>query len=48
MSGGSVRGEIGLRMNSSMTNPWKADISLTAHAGKHRCFGDNVSVAYTF
>ncbi|MDY6292160.1 MAG: autotransporter outer membrane beta-barrel domain-containing protein [Succiniclasticum sp.] len=48
MSGGSVRGEIGLRMNSSKTNPWKADISLTAHAGKHRGFGGNVSVAYTF
>ncbi len=48
MSGGSVRGEIGLRMNSGRTNPWKADISLTAHAGKHRGFGGNVSVAYTF
>ncbi|MDY6292157.1 MAG: ESPR-type extended signal peptide-containing protein [Succiniclasticum sp.] len=48
MEGGSVRGEIGLRMNSSKTNPWKADISLTAHAGKHRGFGGNVSVAYTF
>jgi len=48
IKGGSVRGEVGLRMEATQKNPWQADISLTGYAGRHRGFGGNVSVAYTF
>ena len=48
IKGGSVRGEVGLRMEATQKNPWKADISLTGYAGKRRGIGGNVSVAYTF
>ncbi len=48
VKGGSVRGELGLRMDATKDNPWKADISVYGYGGKHRGFGGNVSVAYTF
>ena len=48
MEGGSVRAEIGLRMEASKTNPWKADINLSGYAGKRRGISGNVGVAYTF
>ena len=48
IKGGSVRGELGLRMEATKTSPWKADIRLTGYAGKRRGIGGNVSVAYTF
>jgi hypothetical protein len=43
-----VRGEFGMRMNATKDNPWQADISIYGYGGKHRGFGGNVSVAYTF
>ena len=46
--GRRVRGELGLRMDATKDNPWKADISIYGYGGKHRGFGGNVSVAYTF
>ena len=48
IKGSSVRGEIGLRMNATKTNPWQTDISIYGYGGKHRGFGGNVNVAYTF
>ena len=48
IKGGSGRAEIGMRMNATKTNPWKADISIYGYAGKHRGFGGSVSVAYMF
>ena len=48
IKGGSVRGEIGMRMDTTKTNPWKVDISIYGYGGKHRGFGGNVSVAYMF
>ncbi|MBQ5345067.1 MAG: autotransporter outer membrane beta-barrel domain-containing protein, partial [Acidaminococcaceae bacterium] len=48
VKGGSVRGEIGLRMDATKDNPWKADIAIYGYGGKHQGFGGNVTVAYTF
>ena len=48
IKGSSVRGEIGMRMEATKTNPWQMDISLYGYGGKHRGFGGNVNVAYTF
>ena len=48
IKGSSVRGEIGLRMNATKTNPWQTDISIYGYGGKHRGFGGNVNVAYMF
>ena len=48
IEGGSVRAEIGLRMEASKSSPWKADINLSGYAGKHRGISGNVAVAYTF
>jgi len=48
VKGGSVRGEIGLRIDATTDNPWKADIAVYGYGGKHRGFGGNVTVAYTF
>ena len=48
VKGSSVRGEFGMRMDATKTNPWQTDISLYGYAGKHRGFGGSVSVAYTF
>ena len=48
IKGSSVRGEIGMRMNATKTNPWQTDISLYGYGGKHRGFGGNVNVAYMF
>ena len=48
VKGSSIRSEIGLRMDASKDNPWKADIAIYGYGGKHRGFGGNVSVAYTF
>ena len=48
IKGSSVRGEFGMRMSATKDNPWQADISIYGYGGKHRGFGGNVSVAYTF
>ena len=48
IKGSSVRGEIGMRMNATKTNPWQTDISIYGYGGKHRGFGGNVNVAYMF
>jgi hypothetical protein len=48
VKGGSVRGELGLRMDATKDNPWKADICIYGYGGRHRGFGGNVTVAYTF
>ena len=48
IKGSSVRGEFGMRMDATKDNPWSTDISLYGYGGKHRGFGGNVSVAYTF
>ena len=48
IKGGSVRGEIGLRMSATKTNPWQTDISIYGYGGKHRGFGGSVNVAYMF
>ena len=48
IKGASVRGEIGVRLEATKTNPWKADISIYGYGGKHRGIGGNVSVAYMF
>ena len=48
VKGSSVRGELGMRMDATKTNPWQTDISLYGYAGKHRGFGGKVNVAYTF
>ena len=48
VKGSSVRGELGLRMEASKTNPWQTDINIYGYGGKHRGFGGNVSVAYMF
>ncbi|MBQ7417937.1 MAG: autotransporter domain-containing protein, partial [Acidaminococcaceae bacterium] len=48
VKGSSVRGELGLRMEASKSNPWQTDISIYGYGGKHRGFGGNVSVAYMF
>ena len=48
IKGGSVRGEVGIRMEATKTSPWKADIRLTGYAGKRRGISGNVAVAYTF
>ncbi len=48
VKGGSVRGEIGLRMSATKTNPWQTDISIYGYGGKHRGFGGSVNVAYMF
>ena len=48
IKGSSVRGEFGMKMSATKDNPWQADISIYGYGGKHRGFGGNVSVAYTF
>ena len=48
VKGGSVRGEIGMRMSATKTNPWQTDISIYGYGGKHRGFGGSVNVAYMF
>ena len=48
VKGGSVRGEIGVRMSATKTNPWQTDISIYGYGGKHRGFGGSVNVAYMF
>jgi hypothetical protein len=48
IKGGSVRGEIGLRMDATETNPWKVDFSIYGYGGKHRGIGGSVNVAYMF
>ena len=48
IKGASVRGEIGMRMEATKTNPWKVDIGIFGYGGKHRGFGGNVNVAYMF
>ena len=48
VKGSSVRCELGLRMDATKDNPWKADIAIYGYGGKHRGFGGNVNVAYTF
>jgi hypothetical protein len=48
IKGSSVRGEFGMRMDATKDNPWRTDISIYGYGGKHRGFGGNVNVAYTF
>ena len=48
IKGSSVRAEFGMRMDATKTNPWQTDIRLYGYGGKHRGFGGNVNVAYTF
>jgi len=48
IKGGSVRGEIGMRMNATKDNPWQADINIYGYGGRHRGFGGSVNVAYMF
>ena len=48
VKGGSVRGEIGMRMSATKNNPWQTDISIYGYGGKHRGFGGSVNVAYMF
>ncbi|MDY6292292.1 MAG: autotransporter outer membrane beta-barrel domain-containing protein [Succiniclasticum sp.] len=48
IKGSSVRGEIGMKMNATKTNPWQVDVSLYGYGGKHRGIGGNVNVAYMF
>jgi len=48
VQGSSVRGELGVRMNATRTNPWQTDISLYGYGGKHRGIGGNVNVTYFF
>ncbi|MBR4908289.1 MAG: hypothetical protein IKZ43_04670 [Acidaminococcaceae bacterium] len=48
IKGSSVRGELGMRMEATKTNPWKADIGIYGYGGQHRGFGGTVSVAYMF
>ena len=48
IQGSSVRGEFGMRMDATKTNPWQTDISIYGYGGKHRGVGGNVSVTYTF
>ncbi|SDC34005.1 Extended Signal Peptide of Type V secretion system [Succiniclasticum ruminis] len=48
VKGSSVRGEFGLRMSATKTNPWQTDISIYGYGGKHRGFGGSVNVAYVF
>ena len=48
VKGSSVRCELGLRMDATKDNPWKADIAVYGYDGRHRGFGGSVSVAYTF
>ncbi|MBO5636907.1 MAG: autotransporter domain-containing protein [Acidaminococcaceae bacterium] len=48
IKGSSVRGEIGMKMNATRTNPWQVDVSLYGYGGKHRGIGGNVNVAYMF
>ena len=48
IKGSSVHGELGMKMSATKDNPWQADISIYGYGGKHRGFGGNVNVAYTF
>ena len=48
IKGSSVRGEVGMRMSATKTNPWQTDISIYGYGGKHRGFGGSVNVAYMF
>ena len=48
IKGSSVRGEIGMKMSATRTNPWQVDVSLYGYGGKHRGIGGNVNVAYMF
>ncbi|MBR3624634.1 MAG: autotransporter outer membrane beta-barrel domain-containing protein, partial [Selenomonadaceae bacterium] len=47
-TGGTVYGEIGLRLLPSSTSRWKSDIMIKAHAGKSRGIGGHFSIAYLF
>jgi len=46
--GSSLMAELGIRMEPTAASPWKMDIGLTGHAGKHKGMGGAVSVAYMF
>ena len=48
IKGSSVRGEVGMRMSATKTNPWQTDISIYGYGGRHRGFGGSVNVAYMF
>ena len=48
IQGSSLMAELGIRMEPTAASPWKMDIGLTGHAGKHKGMGGAVSVAYMF
>jgi hypothetical protein len=48
LQGSSLRGEFGLKMDSTDTCPWKADIGVYGYTGKHRGVGGSVTVGYSF
>ena len=48
IQGSSLRGEFGLKMDSTDTCPWKADIGVYGYTGKHRGVGGSVTVGYAF
>ena len=48
IKGSSLMAELGIRMEPTAASPWKMDIGLTGHAGKHKGVGGAVSVAYMF
>ena len=48
IKGSSVRAELGVRMEASKTNPWKADIGIYAYGGRHRGFGGTLTLMYMF
>lgn len=48
VTGGTLTGEIGLRLKPSATSKWKSDISIKAHTGRSRGFGGHISLAYLF
>ncbi len=48
IQGSSLRGEFGLKMDSTDTCPWKADIGVYGYTGKHRGVGGSVTIGYSF
>ncbi len=48
IKGSSLMAELGIRMEPTAASPWKMDIGLTGHAGKHKGIGGSVTVGYLF
>ncbi|MBO6177930.1 MAG: autotransporter outer membrane beta-barrel domain-containing protein [Selenomonadaceae bacterium] len=47
-TGGTLYGEIGLRLLPSSASKWKSDVKIKAHVGKSRGIGGHISIAYLF